>query len=109
LHESYSNIYKDPNYKPELAIALTNFEALCGFRPVDEIKLFLRKIPELHVLMKENNVCSLFEADDSIVSDILRQCFYNLMTCNSNEVAQQLKHLIDRLRNAGIHFYIHKI
>ncbi|KAH0955816.1 hypothetical protein HN011_004240 [Eciton burchellii] len=102
LHESYSNIYKDPNYKPELAIALTNFEALCGFRPIDEIKLFLQKIPELHVLMKENNVRSLFEADDSIVSDILRQCFYNLMTCNSNEVTQQLEHLIDRLRNAEL-------
>jgi mannose-6-phosphate isomerase len=34
-------MYKDPNHKPELAIALTHFEALCGFRPIEEIKQFL--------------------------------------------------------------------
>lgn len=34
-------MYKDPNHKPELAIALTPFEALCGFRPLSEIKDFL--------------------------------------------------------------------
>src|SRR4051812_48651939 len=26
--------YRDPNHKPELLCALTDFEALCGFRPV---------------------------------------------------------------------------
>jgi mannose-6-phosphate isomerase len=41
LHRQYPDIYKDPNHKPELAIALTQFEALCGFRPVEEIKHFL--------------------------------------------------------------------
>ncbi|BCW42754.1 mannose-6-phosphate isomerase, class I (plasmid) [Arthrobacter sp. StoSoilB3] len=25
--------YKDPNHKPEMIVALTDFEALCGFRP----------------------------------------------------------------------------
>jgi mannose-6-phosphate isomerase len=30
-------LYKDPNHKPELIVALTPFEALCGFRPADEI------------------------------------------------------------------------
>ena len=28
--------YKDPNHKPELLCALTEFDALCGFRPVAE-------------------------------------------------------------------------
>ena len=36
-------MYKDPNHKPEMVIAwLGPFEALCGFRPVEEIKNFLR-------------------------------------------------------------------
>src|SRR5204863_9036976 len=26
--------YRDPNHKPELLCALTEFDALCGFRPV---------------------------------------------------------------------------
>lgn len=85
-----------------MAIALTNFEVLCGFRPIDEIRLCLEGTPELRVLMGENNVRSLLEADDSMVSDTLRQCFCNLMSCNSNEVKLQLERLLDRLRDAGI-------
>ncbi|MDQ0691182.1 mannose-6-phosphate isomerase, class I [Arthrobacter sp. W4I7] len=30
--------YKDPNHKPEMILALTDFEALCGFRPASETK-----------------------------------------------------------------------
>jgi len=41
LHHEHPDIYKDPNHKPELAIALTCFEALCGFKPIEEIKYFL--------------------------------------------------------------------
>jgi mannose-6-phosphate isomerase len=29
--------YRDPNHKPEMAVALTRFELVCGFRPVAEI------------------------------------------------------------------------
>lgn len=31
LHEAQPSIYKDDNHKPEMALALTGFEALCGF------------------------------------------------------------------------------
>lgn len=36
--------YKDGNHKPELIYALTDFEALCGFRPVDEAIAILRSL-----------------------------------------------------------------
>lgn len=42
LHKNFPEMYKDANHKPELAIALTPFEALCGFRPVKQIKEFLK-------------------------------------------------------------------
>lgn len=29
--------YKDQNHKPEVIVALSEFEALCGFKPIDEI------------------------------------------------------------------------
>jgi mannose-6-phosphate isomerase len=29
--------YRDPNHKPEMVVALTHFELICGFRPVAEI------------------------------------------------------------------------
>ena len=43
LHREHPDLYPDPNHKPELAIALTPFEALCGFRPVSEIMDFLSR------------------------------------------------------------------
>ncbi|MDA3038086.1 MAG: mannose-6-phosphate isomerase, class I [Actinomycetota bacterium] len=36
--------YKDPNHKPELVCALTDFEALCGFRPVAETLRLLDRL-----------------------------------------------------------------
>jgi mannose-6-phosphate isomerase len=39
-----SRTFKDPFHKPELLLALTPFEALCGFRPVDESLHCLAKL-----------------------------------------------------------------
>src|SRR5438270_13489828 len=41
--------FTDPYHKPELLVALTTFEALCGFRPVEESLHCLAKlqVPEL--------------------------------------------------------------
>jgi mannose-6-phosphate isomerase len=36
--------YPDPNPKPELLVALTPFEALCGFRPVDDTLTLLDEL-----------------------------------------------------------------
>ena len=42
LHSDRPDKYPDQNHKPEMAIALTPFEGLCGFRPVAEIVNFLQ-------------------------------------------------------------------
>ena len=47
LHAKFPEIYKDPNAKPELAIALTNFRALFGFRPIDQIVTAIEAIEPL--------------------------------------------------------------
>jgi mannose-6-phosphate isomerase len=41
--------FRDPHHKPELLVALTTFEVLCGFRPVEESLHCLAKlqVPEL--------------------------------------------------------------
>ncbi|MCS6902413.1 MAG: mannose-6-phosphate isomerase, class I, partial [Myxococcales bacterium] len=43
--------YRDPYAKPELLVALTNFRALCGFRPPEQIAAALRGLPELQELL----------------------------------------------------------
>lgn len=37
LHKENPSMYKDPNHKPELALAVSPFEAMCGFRALSEI------------------------------------------------------------------------
>lgn len=39
-----ARIYRDPNAKPELLCALTEFDALCGFRPVAQTAALLRSL-----------------------------------------------------------------
>jgi mannose-6-phosphate isomerase len=48
-HDDPKRTFKDPFHKPELLLALTTFEALCGFRPVEESLHCLAKLqlPEL--------------------------------------------------------------
>ena len=45
--------YRDPNHKPELILALGDFFALKGFRPIDEIAAALAAVPELAPLLAE--------------------------------------------------------
>lgn len=49
LHAQFPEHYPDDNHKPEMAIALTRFQGLCGFRPVEEILGFLKC--ESHVVV----------------------------------------------------------
>ena len=42
-------------------IALTTFESLCGFRPLAEIKKYIKTIPELALIIGK-------EAEDAITS-----------------------------------------
>lgn len=43
--------YRDDSEKPELIVALTPFDALCGFRPPEEIATMLERVPELGALL----------------------------------------------------------
>ena len=42
-----SQVYKDGNHKPEMALALTDFEALCGFVEAAQLTAALEATPEL--------------------------------------------------------------
>ena len=44
LHLKFPNDYKDSNHKPEMAIALTEFDAMVGFRSIDQIAAYLSHV-----------------------------------------------------------------
>src|ERR1700761_9442756 len=60
LHARDSKNYPDDNHKPEMTIAITPFDGLCGFRPLAEITHFLQTVPSLKQLVGEEEV-SKFE------------------------------------------------
>jgi mannose-6-phosphate isomerase len=52
LHVLNPTHYRDDNHKPEMAIALTEFEALCGFRTGKEILEFAREFEAFYALIR---------------------------------------------------------
>ena len=47
LHAERPGVYKDANHKPEMALALTDFEALSGFVESEALARALEETPEL--------------------------------------------------------------
>lgn len=45
LHKERPNAFTDPNHKPEIGLALTEFEAFAGFKPLDTIAQLLKLEP----------------------------------------------------------------
>ena len=97
LHKDRPNIYKDPNHKPEMAIALTNFEGLCGFRPLKEIKSNLEYIAQLRHVVGEDVANCLLDSTEDVYEMALKKCFTSLMQCDKmiiNEKVSELQELI---------------
>ncbi|KAL1782319.1 mannose-6-phosphate isomerase [Sigmodon hispidus] len=100
LHLQAPQNYPDANHKPEMAIALTSFQGLCGFRPVEEIVTFLKKVPEFRSLIGEDATAQLKQSmsgEPGAVASALRNCFSHLMKSEKKEVVEQLNLLVKRI------------
>jgi mannose-6-phosphate isomerase len=87
-----------------MAIALTPFEALCGFRPLDEIVHHMQKYPELSELIGQDVTNEFISTvnngfdDVSHNKQVLKSVFSALMHSSQETVAHLLSKLIDRLK-----------
>ncbi|VDK42777.1 unnamed protein product [Anisakis simplex] len=92
--------YPDDNHKPEMAIALTDFQLLCGFRPSDEIFNNIKATPELLSLIKnsDNVLNELKTADDNGKRVALKQLFTDIMKSESNIVRSSIETMITRIK-----------
>lgn len=97
LHAGDPKNYPDDNHKPEMAIALTPFEAMCGFRPLTEICHFMNGVPELATVVGDQMV-KRFVADPN--KESLRKCYTALMVADPDLVIEKLKSLVDRWSSA---------
>ncbi|XP_004712096.2 mannose-6-phosphate isomerase isoform X2 [Echinops telfairi] len=100
LHLQAPEHYPDTNHKPEMAIALTSFQGLCGFRPVEEIVTFLKKVPEFQFLVGDHAAIQLKQSlglGDQAVASALCTCFSHLMRSEKKVVVEQLNLLVKRI------------
>ncbi|XP_053318210.1 mannose-6-phosphate isomerase [Spea bombifrons] len=102
LHSQFPQHYPDDNHKPEMAIALTPFRGMCGFRPVSEIVGFLRDVPEFHALIGQESAKNLESVasgscDGELVRSALKSCFTCMMQSSKKECAEQLNLLVQRV------------
>ncbi|KAF9524392.1 RmlC-like cupin domain-containing protein [Crepidotus variabilis] len=92
LHAQRPDKYPDPNHKPEMALAITPFQALCGFRPIPEIIANINRTPEL----KEFIPASLFDKL-SIPSDDKKRALREVFAAAIDPPADQVKAQLDKL------------
>lgn len=77
LHKEYPDIYKDANHKPEMIIALTEFEALCSFSAGDEIYERIMNNTSLKEFYKGIDLESLKDSDKvkTVLAEIIHYTF----------------------------------
>ncbi|CAN8269759.1 unnamed protein product [Cochlearia groenlandica] len=100
MHKAHPNLYKDDNHKPEMALAYTQFEALCGFIPLQELKSVIRAIPEIEELVgseETNQVLCISEHDEEKMKSAVRTIFTSLMSAGPDTTKQIVFKLKRRL------------
>ncbi|KAI0302924.1 mannose-6-phosphate isomerase [Russula brevipes] len=109
MHAQQPDIYKDPNHKPEMALAITPFTALCGFLPLAHIATYLNKVPELAALIPqavlENflGVVPTTDPNSPAAKQALRDVFSAVMTAPTGTFTPQLARLIERFESRSLH------
>lgn len=102
LHTERPDVYKDPNHKPEMAVALTDdFEAMSGFRPITEIASNMLEYAEFTDLVGLQSKDSIMAAAEGRflcdTKSTLRALYKTYMEADDATVKQQLDLLIQRL------------
>ncbi|OLN87072.1 Mannose-6-phosphate isomerase 1 [Colletotrichum chlorophyti] len=115
LHARDPKNYPDDNHKPEMAIAITPFEGLCGFRPLAEISHFLSTVPPLKSLVVEdkadefiNTIKGAEDSDNAETKDrnkkALQHVFAALLSATPEEVEKQTEKLVSLAKSEGSNF-----
>ncbi|KAK5171591.1 Mannose-6-phosphate isomerase [Oleoguttula sp. CCFEE 6159] len=115
LHKKDPEHYPDDNHKPEMTIAITPFDGLCGFRPLAEIAHFLASVPSFRKLVGEEQAKN-FESTvkgQETSSDkqtmeknkkALQEAFSSLMNADKDDIASAAKELIKSAKSEGEKF-----
>ncbi|CAI4467573.1 CBM_collapsed_G0017860.mRNA.1.CDS.1 [Saccharomyces cerevisiae] len=114
LHAQDPKNYPDDNHKPEMAIAVTDFEGFCGFKPLQEIADELKRIPELRNIVGEETSRNFIEniqpsaqkgsPEDEQNKKLLQAVFSRVMNASDDEIKIQARSLVERSKNSPSDF-----
>lgn len=114
LHAKDSKNYPDDNHKPEMTIAITPFDGLCGFRPLAEISHFFSTVPTLKKLVGEEGAAfqstikgqetSNKPEDEEKNKKALQKAFGALMNAKKEDIENASKELIESAKAEGADF-----
>ncbi|CEF68874.1 Mannose-6-phosphate isomerase [Strongyloides ratti] len=90
--------YPDNNHKPEMAIALSNFELLCGFRVAKEILENLSIVPELKDKLNKKDIEDLESDNAQINKKALKNLFIMVMEGDNLFNQTIINNSIERIR-----------
>ncbi|KAI3665546.1 hypothetical protein L6452_44173 [Arctium lappa] len=103
LHKLQPDVYKDANHKPEMALALTEFEALCGFISYEELDVVLEHVPEIKEVVgiaRVDQVLTVSKHNGEVKEErALRSIFTKLMSVDKKVISKSLSKLITRLNS----------
>lgn len=95
----------DANHKPEMALALTHFQAMCGFLPLARVADYLVDTPEFAALVPQAiqeqflSVASSEDFADPNVKKVLKEVFSAVMTADASLFQPELEKLIARYKS----------
>ncbi|UKZ91345.1 uncharacterized protein TrAFT101_006329 [Trichoderma asperellum] len=110
LHARDPKNYPDDNHKPEMAIAITPFEGLCGFRPLGEVAHFLETVKPLRTLVGEHEASQFIQAakeqggDEASKKKALQKAFGGLMSSSSDDIDREIASLVALAKSEGADF-----
>ena len=99
----------DDNHKPEMTIAITPFDGLCGFRPLKEISHFLSTVPTLRELVGDTEAAQFEKVvenqrDERSNKEALQSAFSALMKNEKAAVITASKKLVASAEKEGENF-----
>jgi mannose-6-phosphate isomerase len=98
----------DGNHKPEMAIALTDFRALCGFRPLQEIEIYLTHVRELsslippQILARFTTIANSSNPQGPMEKSVLKEVWSALMTAEPSVYQTELKKLVQSYKAGSV-------
>ncbi|KAI0826703.1 mannos-6-phosphate isomerase [Trametes gibbosa] len=108
LHAERPDVYKDANHKPEMALALTPFQAMCGFLPLSRIASHLTAVPEFAALVPQTIadaflfVASSLDPTGPKEKAALKDVFAAVMTADASLFQPQLEKLVARYEGGEV-------